>query len=253
MMRGVVLVIISLLGSALSARLPYIVNGEDAEIGEFPWQGSLQQLMAHKCGASLISDEWALTAAHCMFSPTWRWTYTLVLGAHDKTFQLKGNPTRHLISQIIIHPKYKNGGSPSQDGDIALLKLKTKADLTSKYIKPIKLASGDDDFTRESCMISGWGSTKSSITIITPNTLQKTDVEVIRQYKSHVSVLKRGSSACVGDSGGPLACKRDGTWYLMGAASYVFLDSKRNCSTTQPSVYTSVPYYRAWIKENTGL
>ena len=124
-----------------------------------------------------------------------------VLGAHDKTFQLKGNPTRHLISQIIIHPKYKNGGSPSQNGDIALLKLKTKADLTSKYIKPIRLASGDDDFTRESCMISGWGSTKSSITIITPNTLQKTDVEVIRQYKSHVSVLKRGSSACVGDSG----------------------------------------------------
>jgi len=253
MHRVAALLVLALLGSAYSARLPYIVNGQDAEIGEFPWQGSLQQLMAHKCGASLISDEWALTASHCMFGPTWKWTYTLVLGAHDKTFQLKGDPTRHIISQIIIHPHYKNGGSPTQPGDIALLKLKTKADLTSKYIKPIKLASASDDFTDQTCMISGWGSTKSTITIITPNTLQKTDVKVVYQRKNHIGVLKRGSSACVGDSGGPLACQRNGTWYLMGAASYVSVERNRDCSTSMPSVYTSVPYYREWIKENSGL
>ena len=47
-----------------------IVNGEKAEYGEWPWQVSLRQwrtaTFLHKCGAALLSENWAITAAHCV-------------------------------------------------------------------------------------------------------------------------------------------------------------------------------------------
>ena len=47
-----------------------IVNGEDASPGQFPYQASLQFVGLHFCGASVISNEWLLTAAHCVTLPT---------------------------------------------------------------------------------------------------------------------------------------------------------------------------------------
>jgi hypothetical protein len=47
-----------------------IVNGDKSEYGEWPWQVSLRQwrtaTFLHKCGAALLSQDWAITAAHCV-------------------------------------------------------------------------------------------------------------------------------------------------------------------------------------------
>ena len=44
-----------------------IVNGVNADEGEWPWIASFRDANnGHRCGASLLNEEWALTAAHCM-------------------------------------------------------------------------------------------------------------------------------------------------------------------------------------------
>nr|CAD7392187.1 unnamed protein product [Timema cristinae] len=42
-----------------------IIGGEDAAIIDFPYQLSLGYFGSHSCGASIISADWLLTAAHC--------------------------------------------------------------------------------------------------------------------------------------------------------------------------------------------
>lgn len=44
-----------------------VFGGDDAEIGSWPWIGSLQQYGDHGCGCTLINSQWAVTAAHCVY------------------------------------------------------------------------------------------------------------------------------------------------------------------------------------------
>ena len=49
-----------------------IIGGIEAPPHSWPWQCSLQLSNQHKCGCSIVSRTWVITAAHC------RWTHGLL-------------------------------------------------------------------------------------------------------------------------------------------------------------------------------
>lgn len=65
----------SILASPLQSKKlqikPHILNGEKAKLNQFPYMVSLREyqknddVYAHHCGGSLISDRWILSANHC--------------------------------------------------------------------------------------------------------------------------------------------------------------------------------------------
>ncbi|KAF3856980.1 hypothetical protein F7725_008839 [Dissostichus mawsoni] len=125
-----------------------IVGGDDAEVASAPWQVMLYKRSPQEllCGASLISDQWILTAAHCILYPPWNKNFTasdilVRLGKHNRAQFERGIEKIVAIDEIIVHPKYN--WKVNLNRDIALLHLRRPVVFTDQ-IHPICLPSKKD-------------------------------------------------------------------------------------------------------------
>ncbi|XP_073898195.1 transmembrane protease serine 11C-like [Castor canadensis] len=232
-----------------------IAGGQDAEEGEWPWQASLQQNNIHRCGATLISNTWLVTAAHCFIKASnpkdWNVSFGLLLSDPQ---------IRRTIKDIIIHEKYRY---PAHDNDIAVVRLSSPV-LYSSNIRRACLPEITHKLPPNSdVVVTGWGTLKSDGK--SPNILQKGLVKIIdnktcNSEKVYGGVITPGMlcagfleghvDACQGDSGGPLVSEDSkGTWFLVGIVSW----GDECALPNKPGVYTRVTHYRDWIRSKTGL
>ena len=78
-----------------------IVGGTDAAKGQYPYQLSLLYLgKYHTCGATIIDDFWALTAAHCVYGRDTPSLYAILAGANNLNKREPESST-HDIAKII--------------------------------------------------------------------------------------------------------------------------------------------------------
>uniref|UniRef100_A0A672GEG4 Suppressor of tumorigenicity 14 protein homolog n=1 Tax=Salarias fasciatus TaxID=181472 RepID=A0A672GEG4_SALFA len=242
-------------------KLNRIVGGQNAAFGEWPWQVSLAyQTTGHACGASILSETWLLSAAHCFATfdtnygvpSNWQ-TYS---GMQD-LYKFDGVQQRSL-KRIITHPDYNR---MTFDYDIALLELSKPLEFTNT-IQPICLPASSHVFPAGmSCWITGWGALREGGQ--KAQILQKASVKIINDTVCNVvtegqvtsrmlcsGFLMGGIDACQGDSGGPLACfEESGKWFQAGIVSWGEGCARRN----KPGVYTRVTKLRDWIKKETGI
>ncbi|KAJ8667871.1 hypothetical protein QAD02_009534 [Eretmocerus hayati] len=227
-----------------------IVGGYPTTIDRHPYQVSLRYKGRHRCGGAIISDEWIITAAHC------------VKGVVDSYLKVKAGSTlvngRGQVSRVrrvFIHDNYS---SRSSDFDIAIIRLERRL-LFNRRVSPINLPEPDDIFSSgDRVLVTGWGATESS----GPSSDQLRAVEVPlvsshqcqEQYTTRRITLrmicagfigKGGKDACQGDSGGPLV--QGGK--LVGIVSWGY-----GCAEpSYPGVYTRITALRSWISEITDL
>ncbi|XP_046446262.1 serine proteinase stubble-like isoform X1 [Daphnia pulex] len=237
-------------------RWPKIVSGENARLGQWPWQVTLQEKTRrgyfHKCGASLLSKDWVITAAHCLSNVQPESLLVRMGGidfasVEDKWIESRVQPVQH--PQFNIH---------TQANDIALLKLLTPLVAYQSSTLPICLPDKDMEFDGDQSFVSGWGRLGEKSPISTR--LQYVGVPIINNtecqkiYQSIHKKIDRQSicagypeglkDSCEGDSGGPMMVYKRGRWVLAGIISWGVGCARPN----QPGVSTRVTEFLDWIQ-----
>ncbi|XP_053672912.1 mucin-5AC [Anopheles nili] len=241
---------------------PRIVGGTKAAFGRWPWQISLRQWRTstylHKCGAALLNENWAITAAHCVDNvpPS---DLLLRLGEYDLALEEEPYGYQERRVQIVAsHPQFD---PRTFEYDLALLRFYEPV-IFQPNIIPVCVPENDENFIGRTAFVTGWGRLYEDGPL--PSVLQEVTVPVIENkicetmYRSagyiehipHIFICagwkKGGYDSCEGDSGGPMVIQRpDKRFLLAGVISWGIGCAEPN----QPGVYTRISEFRDWINQ----
>ncbi|CAH1110544.1 unnamed protein product [Psylliodes chrysocephalus] len=247
--------IFSVFSLALGRHTLKIVEGEDADIKDYPYMAAYTGNKGGRliCGTAIINENTLLTAAHCMFfeKPS---EATITYGA---TIFYEGTQTN--ISQTFIHENF-TGKSPFTN-DIAVLKIDPPL-VFSETVQPIKLPqSNTPNPEGKIAKFAGWGISSFEIFHITTK-LQKVNLTITdnetcegifkgtdHPVDSEKQICAQADTSdgkmrgvCNGDSGGPLVI--DGVTYGITSTG------PGGCgNSTYPTIYTRVANYIDWISD----
>jgi len=233
-----------------------IVNGEDANIEDYPYQAALLSTGGWSyayCGASIINEYWILTAAHCVQGESANNTGVRV--GNDASYAQGG--VTYDAAAIIAHENYN---ANTMNNDIALIRLEDPISFDNSTHPVVLMCDQQVDLGAEDVgemsWITGWGETEG--------TTNSTQLQVVGVPITNTSnygggqidadmimagYADGGYDSCQGDSGGPMVVlAADGETFLQcGVVSWGY-----GCAEAgYPGVYSRVSYFIDWICENT--
>ncbi|XP_068142242.1 trypsin [Drosophila tropicalis] len=220
-----------------------IVGGVRLPIEATPWVASITVNGKFSCGASLITNKWLLTAAHCVHYPA---SYSVRAGSSSPYY----NGQQRDVNHVYLHPGFD---LHNLYHDIAILQTREPFRL-NRRVQLIKLPLPGLSVLPKRLLVAGWGSIHTNITEALGQ-LQGTWVLPLEQgvcqylYQQRDRIITNDMLCaaaadrdhCYGDSGGPLVHR--GITY--GIVSFAY-----GCANPYfPGVYTKVANYVNWIFE----
>ncbi|XP_012220460.1 serine protease snake-like isoform X2 [Linepithema humile] len=246
---------------------PLIVGGVPVKPVEFPHMTVIgygkEGDISWQCGGSIISENFILTAAHCMESPDKGPAAKVRVGLIDLSTPDDVMQERDIVERI-KHPDYK---SSIRYHDIALLRLDRSLELNSR-VRPACLEV-NSQIPGKSAIASGFGKTSYESTIGS-NELMKVQLNYIseddckKSYADDIGIkgimpqglipnllcagiMEGGKDTCQGDSGGPLQrilTEPYCMYSIVGVTSF----GKFCAFKSMPAIYTRVSSYLDWIE-----
>ncbi|KAE8746962.1 hypothetical protein FOCC_FOCC006382 [Frankliniella occidentalis] len=234
---------------------PYIVNGTKADIKDVPYQLSMEQLFMHVCGASIVSENYAVSAAHCVAGAS-PWMIRVRAGS-TWTFLFNWMGKTSGIKNVWYHSGFT---FDKMDHDVSVLQLKKTLSF-GPTIQPIALpAAGEELPSGATGVVSGWG-TLSEGALLTAFHLRKLEIplwtkdECAKLYAKPQTAVTENmlcggnfeGDSCQGDSGGPLVSGGK----LVGIVSW-----GEGCNENgKPGIYSKVSSsdIRSFIQEHANL
>ena len=267
----------------------FIVGGDASKEGSWPWQVRLLDANDPEtgfCGGSLISDQWVLTAAHCVVNDGE--VIDKVFIGYGSVFQSK--LTIAESEKVIANPGYQS----DMNADIALIKLKQPI-AGAATIGMADPATEDKLLVPGSKLtVTGWGALwdfdgfeealysrngrqevdtrglLSANALQSPDQLHEVEVDLIATdeckaaYKAFGEATEEeypvapteicaggvegGKDSCYGDSGGPLVAKSE-----TAPGGYVqvgIVSWGRQCGNPAlPGVYSRLSQFNDWVKQ----
>lgn len=225
-----------------------IIGDEETLTPELMFMAGVRSIRRdqNECGASLVSSNFVLTAAHCVEDTTaTRWVSigTAFSDGVDYGEQIK-------VLRVILHPEYDHS---AMKNDLALLELKYPS-----IQAPVALYDSQQfPVLPRSGQILGFGATlgakfsdvllSAQVNVIASNHACMQLTPDIIDDSMFCAIGQKGADACTGDSGGPLIVEETESGgkkkYLLGVVSY-----GRGCASGAPGVYANVAYGAAFIK-----
>nr|WP_275660931.1 serine protease [Vibrio brasiliensis] len=244
---------------------PYVVNGSFVSVSTYP---SFSSLMYDRidydrvygtspyCGATLLTEYYVLTAAHCIYGDTNKQLFTSVVPQLQYETDFPNAVTQRVMVSEYYYPDNYNNSTLAND--IAILKLSQPITAVNNYAD---LADSIDEGnyrggnSGDPFYAVGHGNTQSGRD--DSNDLQRTQLSYVDNstcavYEVDVSANLcmggaatqngRDNATCQGDSGGPLFWNST----QVGITSF----GPTTCgdvSVTANSVFTEVSDHQAWI------
>ncbi|XP_077288082.1 serine protease nudel [Arctopsyche grandis] len=235
-----------------------VVGGKSSAPAAWPWVVAIYRNGAFHCGGVIISDQWIMSAAHCV-SKYWHFYYEVQAGMLRR-FSFSPQEQIRAVTHIIQHRLYDK---KSMINDMSLMFMDEPL-YFNKWIRPACLpnieSAGKEWLWGPPpgvlCTAVGWGATMEHGP--DPDHMREVEVPIMSNCKHSedrqgqeicAGVSKGGRDACQGDSGGPFLCKNPNDhkqWYIAGIVSH-----GEGCARAgEPGVYTRVSIFKDWIRDN---
>ncbi|XP_052861360.1 venom serine protease-like [Anopheles cruzii] len=236
-----------------------IVGGYPTKPNEFPMMSALVDAGTKEvfCGSTIVTDRYALTAAHCLLQRSVSTTALLVGEQNVKVANDTPYSLAMLLSTFVPHPSYN---SATKVNDIALVRTTNQIVFNpgvGRVCLPFRF--GTSTFVGARVSALGWGTIdfgapqsadllQTTLTVIATADCSTKLSQTIQS--SQMCTFTPGNDTCQNDSGGPLFYTDPSSQlvYEVGVVAYGV-----SCASSFPSVSTRVTSYLDWIVSTTGF